>query len=151
MKDGSIKLIQDVIVDDILLGYYIDGMIKEIYPNWKDWTTNDLSSGTFDETIVLNINGFVNKSYYKINNDLRVTERHTFFVNINTEGTWGWKCTSELNVGDSFMALDQSTILIENIEIINENIDVYLINVNKFDVFFAGMNNQFFLIHNGKA
>ena len=81
-------------------------------------------------------------SYFLVNDKLKVTWEHPFFVLRN--GGYSFQKTLHLEIGDKVFGSENDFIDIESIQLINEEIETVNFNVEPYDVYFAeGM-----LLHN---
>ena len=81
-------------------------------------------------------------SYFLVNDKLKVTWEHPFFVLRN--GGYSFQKTLHLEIGDKVFSSENDFIDIESIQLINEEIETVNFNVEPYDVYFAeGM-----LLHN---
>ena len=81
-------------------------------------------------------------NYYLINNDLKATWEHPFFVLRN--GNYSFKKTNELRTGDELMTSLNEFITIFSIEYKEESLETVNLNVEPYDVYFANG----LLVHN---
>jgi hypothetical protein len=141
LSDGSTKLIQDIQINDILKSVYVDGMPEYSY-QWPDWSSTTLNYR--DSMVkVLDIQSYVTDTVIDINNGrLIATDTHNHIV--KKDGVWYIRNTSELNVGDILLDMDNCEFEITSLVIINELITVYDMDVSNSNLYFA--NNV--LTHN---
>ena len=75
-------------------------------------------------------------SYYLINNTLKVTWEHPFFVLRN--GNYSFKQTQELEIGDKVLNSAFNFTTIQTKVLLNEALETVNLNVEPYDVYFAG-------------
>jgi len=141
LSDGSKKLIQDIQIDDILKSLDVSGM-PQPSDEWYSWSSDTLNYVESTSTVI----GFISfefDSVININNgQLIATDSHNHVVKQN--GVWYIKTTSELNVGDILLDIDNSEFEITSLVTITEPTTVYNIDVTNSNLYFA--NNV--LTHN---
>lgn len=117
MADGSVKNIEDVRIGDEIMSY--------------DERTMELSPSTVSRTFVKD-DVF---DYLVLNNSLRVTKEHPFFVQGN------WMKADKLSVADHLMTDGLTEISLENIEKVNapDAVKVYNIEVSGNHNYFVGL------------
>ena len=81
MYDGTTKLLKDIEVGDVLKGWYIPGMIDEDIPGWEDWTESIEVEGMIKPVKVTFTKYDSYHEYYIINNDIKITKRHSLLIN----------------------------------------------------------------------
>ena len=99
--------------------------------------------GEFSYQLIKNIWKNTFESYYKINNELSITEDHYVICKKNDE--YYWIQVENLKIGDSLFKLYNSFEEIKDIQKIEEEKIVYNIQVNSIYTFFANG----YLVHNG--
>ena len=81
-------------------------------------------------------------NYYIINDSLKVTYEHPFFV--LRDGKYSFKTTISLLLGDMLYDSNNEFEVIETIEFVNEPLETVNLNVEDLDVYFGGG----YLMHN---
>ena len=119
---------------------------------WKTWVGVPKMSGDKYDVQLLNetpISAYVfdiyfdyYDSYYLINNTLKVTWEHPFFVLRN--GNYSFKQTQELEIGDKVLNSAFNFTTIQTKVLLNEALETVNLNVEPYDVYFAGN----LLVHN---
>ena len=145
MADGSTKKIESLNIGDEVRSVRIQGLpldfdAEDTWKNWIGWpssTTLELSTAH-----VFDIYFDFYDSYYLVNNDLKVTWEHPFFVWRN--GNYSFKKTNELQVGDRIYTPTEEFTSITSIVLKNEYIETVNLNVEPHDVYFANG----LLVHN---
>jgi hypothetical protein len=141
LSDGSTKLIQDVLVNDVLKSIDVSGM-PQPSNEWYSWSSDTLNYVDSTSTVI-NFTTYEFDSVVNINEGrLIATDSHNHVVKQN--GVWYIRTTSELNVGDVLLDMDNSEFEITSLVTITEPTTVYDIDVNNSNLYFA--NNV--LTHN---
>ena len=162
MADGTTKLVEEINVGDYVKSAQIPGVPLdfEAEDTWKDWVgvphgnaPNNVWATAFYDIQELNRVSPVSASvfdlyydfydsYFLVNDKLKVTWEHPFFVLRN--GGYSFQKTLHLEIGDKVFGSENDFIDIESIQLINEEIETVNFNVEPYDVYFAeGM-----LLHN---
>jgi hypothetical protein len=159
MSDNSIKNIEDVNVGDWVMASNIPGMPLDFdeEDTWSIWEgiphgQEDQDRMMYDIQI-LNISTPASASvqeiyfdyydnYYIINDSLKVTYEHPFFV--LREGKYSFKTTISLQIGDMLYDSNNEFEEIKSLEFVNEPIETVNMNVEDLDVYFGGG----YLMHN---
>jgi hypothetical protein len=141
LSDGTTKLIQDVQINDVLKSIDVSGM-PQPSNEWYSWSSDTLNYVESTSTVI-NFTTYEFDSVININEGrLIATDSHNHVVKQN--GVWYIRTTSELNVGDVLLDMDNSEFEITSLVIITESTTVYNIDVNNSNLYFA--NNV--LTHN---
>ena len=162
MADGSLKNIEDINIGEYVKSAQIPGVPLDFdsEDTWKDWVgvphgnaPNNVWATAFYDIQELNRVSPVSASvfdlyydfydsYFLVNDKLKVTWEHPFFVLRN--GGYSFQKTLHLEIGDKVFSSENDFIDIESIQLINEEIETVNFNVEPYDVYFAeGM-----LLHN---
>jgi hypothetical protein len=141
LSDGSTKLIQDVQVNDVLKSIDVSGMPQPA-DEWYSWSSDTLNYVDSTSTVI-DVKIYEFDSVVNINNGILIaTDAHNHVVKQN--GIWYIRTTSELNVGDVLLDIDNTEFEITSLVTIIEPTTVYDVNVNNSNLYFA--NNV--LTHN---
>jgi hypothetical protein len=141
LSDGSTKLIQDVLVNDVLKSIDVSGM-PQPSNEWYSWSSDTLNYVDSTSTVI-SVTIYEFDSVVNINNGrLIATDTHNHVVKQN--GIWYIRTTSELNVGDVLLDIDNTEFEITSLVIITEPTTVYDVDVSDSNLYFA--NNV--LTHN---
>jgi hypothetical protein len=141
LSDGSTKLIQDIQVNDVLKSIDVSGMPQPA-DEWYSWSSDTLNYVSSTSTVI-NFATYQFDSVVNINNGrLIATDSHNHVVKQN--GVWYIRTTSELNVGDILLDIDNTEFKITSLITITEPTTVYDVDVNNSNLYFA--NNV--LTHN---
>ena len=159
MADNSIKNIEDVNVGDWVMASNVPGMPLDFddEDTWSEWT--GIPHGQEEQGRIMydiqisNISTPASASvqevyfdyydnYYIINDSLKVTYEHPFFV--LRDGKYSFKTTISLLLGDMLYDSNNEFEEIESLEFVNEAIETVNMNVENLDVYFGGG----YLMHN---
>jgi hypothetical protein len=80
MHDGTTKLLKDIVVGDVLTGYYMEGMIDGDVPGWNNWTTTSPTEGFMIPITVTEVRTAEYENFYYINSDIKITREHSLFA-----------------------------------------------------------------------
>ena len=165
MADGTTKNIEDVNVGEWIRAASVPGMPLDFdeEDTWSEWTgtphgnppssvwatayydiqeTNRITPASAS---VQDIYFDYYENYYLINETLKVTYEHPFFV--LRDGRYQFKTTVSLIPGDKLFKSNNEFETIESIEFINETLETVNLNVEDLDVYFGGG----YLMHNVHA
>jgi len=165
MADGTTKNIEDVNVGEWVRAASVPGMPLDFdeEDTWSVWsgTPHGNPPGSVWATAYYDIQE-MNRvtpasasvqeiyfdwydNYYLVNGSLKVTYEHPFFV--LRDGSYHFKTTVSLQLGDKLFKTDNEFEEIESIEFINEPLETVNFNVENLDVYFGGG----YLMHNVHA
>ena len=145
LGDGSTRLIEDINIGDEIKTVNISGVPLDFdaEDTWKQWIgVPDSTTLNFTTGSVFDVYYDFYDNYYLINNDLKATWEHPFFVLRN--GNYSFKKTNELRTGDELMTSLNEFITIFSIEYKEESLETVNLNVEPYDVYFANG----LLVHN---
>lgn len=143
LKDKTSKPIEEIIIGEELLVFDLETLQKsQKYDILVKLSTNDFR-GIFQDSVVKNIWTNTSDKYYLINKKLKITGDHILLA--NREDKYYWTKVEKLELGDLLFTEMNIFEYIHSIEIINEKIDVYNLEVNTYYNYFANS----YLIHNG--
>ena len=140
---NSEKVIERLKVKESLISYTVDGL-----PPTQDERLLGINritnfSGSFSHEEVKNVWKNTKDIYLLINDRLGITMEHFIFCKRGLE--YFWTRAENLEVGDELFTIDNTFESISSIDIIEEKVDVYNIQVNKVYSYFANG----YLVHNG--
>ena len=145
MADNTTKLIENIVVGDVLRTINILGMPDESNPTWYSFSTNSITGSAISTTTVLSARNGSSASYYLLNGNIKVTYEHKFFI--KRENVWSWIIVQNLIVGDVYLNENIEEQPITSIELINEVLDCVTLNTESNDTYIAcGIYN-----HNAKS
>ena len=162
MADGTTKNIEDVNVGDMIRSATVPGMPLDFdeEDTWSEWIgiphgnppgsvwatayydIQELNRVTPASASVKDIYFDWYDNYYLINDSLKATYEHPFFI--IRDGSYHFKTTVSLELGDKLFKTDNEFETIETLEFVNEPIETVNINVEDLDVYFGGG----YLMHN---
>jgi len=141
MADGYTKKIEDLSVGEEVLTLTLPTMPLDFddKDTWVDWETDTLDGAEYTTTKLTDIMFDWYDEYYKINDRIKVTFEHPFFIKHNNK--YEFKKTEELIPGDEILTDTSGSFTFEtitSIEVIEEELETVNINVEPNDVYFAG-------------
>ena len=141
MADGYTKKIEELVIGEKLLALTLPTMPLDFDDNdtWVDWETETLEGAEFTTTTLTDIMFDWYEKYYKINDRIKVTFEHPFFIKHNNK--YEFKQVEELIIGDEILTDTSGSFTLEtitSIETIEEEIETVNLNVEPSDVYFAG-------------
>ena len=162
MADNTTKNIEDVNVGEWVRAASVPGMPLDFddEDTWSIWNGiphgSDELGATYYDIQINNITTPASASvqdiyfdyydnYYIINDSLKVTYEHPFFV--LRDGKYSFKTTISLLLGDMLYDSNNEFEVIETIEFVNEPLETVNLNVEDLDVYFGGG----YLMHNVHA
>ena len=162
MSDGTTKNIEDVNVGDMVRSATVPGMPLD-FDDEDTWTTwigtphgnppgsvwatayydiQEVNRVTPASASVMDIYFDYYDNYYMINDSLKATYEHPFFI--LRDGSYYFKTTASLLPGDKLFKTDNEFEEIKTIEFVNESLETVNLNVENLDVYFGGG----YLMHN---
>ena len=141
MADGYTKKIEELAIGEKLLALTLPTMPLDFDDNdtWVDWETETLGGAEFTTTTLTDIMFDWFDEYYIINDRIKVTFEHPFFIKHNNK--YEFKKVEELIIGDEILTDTSGSFTLEtitSIEKIEEEIETVNLNVEPSDVYFAG-------------
>lgn len=145
LADGQTKLVEDIIIGDILLSIDFEGLnISGEYNDWKK--TEETLVSEYTSTVVTNVTILDFFRYFNINAGLlKITEEHPVLIKDNL-GDIYFKQVKDIVVNDSLLNENNVWIKIDSVELVTvpEKFTTYALDVEESDVYFA--NN--IVVHN---
>ncbi len=162
MADGTTKNIEDINVGDWVRAATVPGMPLDFdeEDTWSAWSgtphgnppgsvwatayydIQEMNRGTPASASVKDIYFDYYDNYYLINDSLKATYEHPFFV--IRDGSYYFKTTASLLLGDKLFKTNNEFETLETIEFVNEPLETVNLNVENLDVYFGGG----YLMHN---
>jgi hypothetical protein len=141
MADGTQKLIEDLVVGDVICSLSIGGLDTTDENNWITYSSDSFEYTKSEATIVGLKHGSY-RQYYVINFILGITYEHPVFIKRN--GQYMFSQVKDLTRGDLLFNHSEEFIPIETIQIINEYMPTVSIDIEEDDVYFGSG----ILVHN---
>lgn len=147
LPDGLTIPIEDLFVGQEVLSMEIPTMPLDFddEDTWKEWETNNISGATQVTASVKEIYFDWYKNYYLLNDRIKTTYEHPFFVKRNVDSSsdkqYLFITTENLVVGDEFLTDTSGSLVFEevtNIQKVDEELETVNINCEPHDVYFAG-------------
>ena len=110
LYSGASSEIQTLKAGDKLLSISIPGQIAKSDENWISFETSSIAGAQLIENTVLRIRHRDISEYYVINDSIKVTKNHCFFIKRNS--IWGWKKAKDIQIDDVYLneTLTEKTI-----------------------------------------
>ena len=146
MFDGSTKQVQDVEVGDVVSSYWPDGMsLSDI--DYMDYTTTNLT-GSMSGSIVVGTSSDERSEYYLLNGT-KILSKSSFMAGdsdyfVKSSGTWGWKKTRNISVGDSVLQSNGTELEVTSLTEHTGSMTFYSLDVEDIDTYFQSD----ILVHN---
>ena len=132
MADGSLKPIEQIKVDDLVMSY--DEETKQIVSNkvvqtfFHPPSTEHLSYGR----------------YLIINGVMKVTTNHAILADTNGRSQYDWPLADKLSVGDYLYNRDLTKVRIDSIEAVDSIVDTFNFEVENTHTYIA----ENYIVHN---
>jgi hypothetical protein len=141
MADRTTRTIEDLSFGEEILSLTIPTMPLDFddEDTWKEWETNTLSGSEYTTSTIKEIYFDWYQNYYILNNRIKTTFEHPFFVKHN--GKYEFVKTEDLIIGDEILTDTSGSFTLEtitSIEKIEEELETVNLNVEPSDVYFAG-------------
>jgi hypothetical protein len=133
LADGSYKLIEDVVVGDVLMSLYINGLNDDDVA-YVDWSSTTLSAVP-STTTVRSVKEVLNRRVYKINGVLVASGEHRHFIRRGDQ--YYFERADAIKTGDYLLYEQGGFILVNNITIEDGLFTTYLLDVEDLDVYYA--------------
>lgn len=140
MGDGSLKILGDIVLGDIVKSFKLEGL-KDDESNVYTWNTNEINGELATAKVVKLINGSY-KEYYIINNIMKVTFEH--HILILRDNMYKFIPARDIEIGDCFWSDEIGNVEILTKEFIKEEKPFITMDVEETDVYFA----HGLLVHN---
>jgi len=136
LSDGTQKLIEELVIGDILKSYSIDTL-----PLYSDdetvlntWSSNDIT-GDYDVATVISIISDTSHGVWIINNLLKTTGRHRHLI--KRDGAWSFIEAYQVVVGDILLDINNNEIEVTSKTTDSSDYTIYKLDVENLDVFYA--------------
>ena len=134
MADGSIKLVEDLFIDDEVCSVVMPDMTKE---NYKEYSIENLDGFTKDVGLVKQLTfDFVNK-YININKKYYVTEKHPAFVWKDKLQTFEWWQAQAVEIGDKMVTSNFELEEVTTIEKMHGDFEIVTLGLRNIHTYFA--------------
>jgi len=162
LVDGTQKEIQELAIGDELLSMRMpNAQTEEEHPviasdvAYADYCIVELGESELVSAKIINMFFDFSDTYFLINDEIKVTGEHPFFVKIpegfylptkgqSSEEFWAWEYVRNLEVGQVMYDKDMNEVPIDSIEEIEEEIEIVNIDVDTNNTYFA----EGILVHN---
>jgi len=134
MADGSIKLVEDLFIDDEVCSVVMPDMTKE---NYKEYSIENLDGFIKDVGLVKQLTfDFVNK-YININKKYYVTEKHPAFVWKDKLQTFEWWQAQAVEIGDKMVTSNFELEEVTTIEKMHGDFEIVTLGLRNIHTYFA--------------
>ncbi len=134
MADGSIKLVEDLFIDDEVCSVVMPGMTEE---NYKEYSIENLDGFIKDVGLVKQLTfDFVNK-YININKKYYVTEKHPAFVWKDKLQTFEWWQAQAVEIGDKMVTSNFELEEVTTIEKMHGDFEIVTLGLRNIHTYFA--------------
>jgi len=162
LADGTQKEIQELAIGDELLSMRMpNAQTEEEHPviasdvAYADYCIVELGESELVSAKIINMFFDFADTYFLINDEIKVTGEHPFFVKVpegfylptkgqSSEEFWAWEYVRNLEVGQVMYDKDMNEVPIDSIEEIEEEIEIVNIDVDTNNTYFA----EGILVHN---
>tara|TARA_B100001564_G_scaffold197033_1_gene165545 strand:- start:4 stop:690 length:687 start_codon:yes stop_codon:yes gene_type:complete len=132
MADGSIKLVEDLIIDDEVISLSLSGMTNQ---NYRKYSIEDLSKVEKTTSRVKSLIFDFSNRYTEINKNIKATEKHAIFAKKN--GKFEWWQMKDLEIGDELVTSDLKLEEIKTIEEMDGDFEVVTLGLRNTQTYFA--------------
>ena len=132
MADGSIKLVEDLIIDDEVISLSLSGMTNQ---NYRKYSIEDLSKVEKTTSRVKSLIFDFSNRYTEINKNMKATEKHAIFAKKN--GKFEWWQMKDLEIGDELVTPDLKLEEIKTIEHMVTDAEVVALGLSDTQTYFA--------------
>jgi len=168
LTDGTQKEIQELAIGDELLSMRMpNAQTEKEHPiiasdvAYADYCITELGESELVTSKIINMFFDFSDTYFLINDNIKVTGEHPFFIKIpdsfylpakgetatgkwGSEEFWAWEYVRNLEVGQIMYDKDMNEVSIDSIEEIEEEIEIVNIDVDTNNTYFA----EGILVHN---
>ncbi len=132
MSDGSVKLVEDLLIDDEVVSVSLSGMTDE---NYRKYSIEDLSKVKKTASKVKSLIFDFNNRYIEINKNLEATEKHAIFAKKNGKLEW-WRI-KDLEIGDELVTPDLKLEKITTLEKKYGDFEIVTLSLRDTQTYFA--------------
>ena len=134
MADGSIKLVEDLFIDDEVCSVVMPDMTKE---NYKEYSIENLDGFIKDVGLVKQLTfDFVNR-HININKKYYVTEKHPAFVWKDKLQTFEWWQAQAVEIGDKMVTSNFELEEVTTIEKMYGDAEIVTLGLRNIHTYFA--------------
>tara|TARA_B100000902_G_scaffold51253_1_gene57983 strand:- start:947 stop:2029 length:1083 start_codon:yes stop_codon:yes gene_type:complete len=145
-SDGTSVQMDDLEIGDEVVSFGYQDMIDESdSDDYRGYTTHSLSTGFYTSSFVKDMTYTYLDSYYHINNSIKVSDLHSFWVS-GSDNMWSWKTADKMSVGDWFLSDNKKVVQVSSSILINDELEAMFVNVEDVDTLFV----EGVLVHNAK-
>jgi hypothetical protein len=139
MADKTTKLIEDINVGDIVMSAdvptYPNGQNSALWYPASIWSTDRVDNITLTSTNVLYVKRVTEPFYYITNDQYKLSWEHWMFI--GRDGVWQFMLMKDVQVGDTFVNIDNNIITIRSIQLVEKPIDVVMLTAGPNGLFYG--------------
>ena len=134
MADGSVRFVEDLLIDDELFSVVFSDMTKANYKKYSIENLNESEKATgLVKTLVFDFKD----RYWVINNNLKCTGQHAIFAWKNKIKKFEWWLAKDLEIGDKVVTSDLKLEEIITLEQMHGDAEVVTVNLTDIYTYFA--------------
>jgi len=134
MADGSIKLVEDLLLDDEVCSAIIPDMTQE---NYKDFSIENLDGATKDTGLVKQLTfDFINK-HININEKYHVTQKHPTFAWKDKIKRFEWWQAEDIEIGDKMVTSNFELEEVTTIQKMHGDFEIVTLGLRNIHTYFA--------------
>jgi hypothetical protein len=134
MADGSIKLVEDLNIDDEVCSVIIPDMTQE---NYKDFSIENLDGATKDTGLVKQLTFDFIEHHININEKYHVTEKHPAFVWKDKIKRFEWWQAQDIEIGDKMVTSNFELEEVTTIETMHGDFEIVTLGLRNIHTYFA--------------
>ena len=138
MADGGRKKIQNVKMGDEVLSYDIKDLDKN--KSWRKWMKTNFSGIDSLRVQRSSVRGAIKKrsvGYILFNGKHKVTKNASICIKGDNNRPWQFKNAHQIKIGQEVLMAGNKTTIIKNIEVLDNEVNTYALEVDKYDNYFG--------------
>ena len=134
MADGSIKLVEDLFIDDEVCSTIIPNMTEN---NYRDFSVDNLNGFKKETGLLKRLTFDFTKRFVQINKKYKVTEKHPSFVWKNDIKRFEWWQAQDIKVGDKMVTSNFELEEVTTVEKMNGDFEIVTLGLRNIHTYFA--------------
>jgi len=134
MADGSIKLVEDLLIDDEVCSTIIPNMTEN---NYRDFSVDNLNGFKKETGLLKRLTFDFIKRFVQINKKYNVTEKHPSFVWKNDIKRFEWWQAQDIKVGDKMVTSNFELEEVTTVEKMNGDFEIVTLGLRNIHTYFA--------------
>ena len=134
MADGSIKLVEDLLIDDEVCSAVMPDMTEE---NYREYSIENLDGFTKDVGLVKQLTFDFISRYVNINEKYYTTEKHPAFVWKDKLQTFEWWQAQAVEIGDKMVTSNFELEEVTTIEKMHGDFEIVTLGLRNIHTYFA--------------